>query len=79
MFNPFQMLRAANNPKGAIKKQLLAKMKAKNPFMYEQVQKMISGKSEDELKAMAQNIAKERGINLQEFAQNMGIEINEGE
>lgn len=79
MFNPFQMLKAANNPQGMIKQQMLAKMKAKNPFMYEQVKKMIKGKNKDELKTMAYNIAKERGINLEEFAQNMGIEINEGE
>jgi hypothetical protein len=36
---------------------------------------MIQGKNENELKTMAQNIAKERGIDLNSFANNFGIKI----
>lgn len=36
---------------------------------------MVSGKSEAELRAMAQNIAAERGINLQQFANSFGIKL----
>lgn len=43
--------------------------------MFQKIQEMISGKSEAELKAMAQNIAQERGIDLTTFAKNLGINI----
>ena len=43
--------------------------------MFNQVQEMIKGKSEPQLKEMAQNIAKERGINLNDFASQFGIKI----
>lgn len=50
-------------------------MQSQNPQMYQQVQKMVSGKNDDELKAMAENIARERGIDLKGFASNFGIKI----
>lgn len=36
---------------------------------------MISGKNEAQQKEIAENIAKERGIDLKSFASNFGIKI----
>ena len=43
--------------------------------MFQQVQQMIQGKSETQLKQMAQNIAQERGIDLNSFANQFGIKL----
>ena len=43
--------------------------------MFNQVQQMIQGKNETQLKEMAQNIAKERGIDLNSFANQFGIKL----
>lgn len=43
--------------------------------MFQQVQQMVSGKSDEQLKEMAQNIAKERGIDLNQFASQFGIKM----
>ena len=75
MINPFQAMKAVNNPMGFIQQQMLEKMKNQNPQMFNQVQQMISGKNETELKQMAQNIAKERGIDLGSFANQFGIQL----
>ena len=43
-----------------------------NPQM-QQFFKSIQGKSQDELKKMAENVAKERGTTINEVARNLGI------
>lgn len=43
--------------------------------MFQKVQEMTAGKSDDELKTIAANIAKERGINLRQFAGQFGIRL----
>lgn len=73
--NPFKMIQAAQNPMGMAQEQMLEKMRNQNPRMYNEVQKMIRGKSDDQLKEMAHNIAKERGIDLNQFASNFGIKL----
>lgn len=75
MINPFQAMKAMQNPMNFLQQQVMEKFKNQNPQMYNQVQEMIKGKSEPQLKEMAQNIAKERGINLNEFASQFGIKI----
>ena len=75
MINPFQAMHAMKNPMGTLQKQILERFKNQNPQMYQQVQQMIQGKSENQLKEMAQNIAKERGIDLNSFANNFGIKL----
>jgi len=50
-------------------------MQNQNPQLFQKVQEMMKGKNENELKEMAGNIAKERGINLAEFAGQFGIKI----
>ena len=77
--NPFQAMQQfqnlAKNPMNALLQNQLEQMKAQNPQAYQQVQQMTSGKSEAQLKEMAENIAKERGIDLKNFASNFGIKI----
>lgn len=75
MINPFQAMKAVQNPMNFLQQQMMEKFKNQNPQMFNQVQEMIKGKSEPQLKEMAQNIAKERGINLSEFASQFGIKI----
>ena len=75
MINPFQAMKAVKNPMNFLQQQMMEKFKNQNPQMFNQVQEMIKGKSEPQLKEMAQNIAKERGINLNEFASQFGIKI----
>ncbi len=50
-------------------------MQQVNPQMFQQIQNLTSGKSETELKTMAENIAKERGIDLVKFANQFGMKI----
>ena len=75
MINPFQAMKAMQNPMNFLQQQMMEKFKNQNPQMFNQVQEMIKGKNETQLKEMAQNIAKERGINLNEFAGQFGIKI----
>ena len=72
MINPFQMMA---NPMGAMQSGLLERMRVQNPQMFQRVQQMVSGKSDDQLREMAQNIAKERGIDLKQFAGQFGMNI----
>ena len=72
MFNPFQMMQ---NPNQFFQNQMIQNMRNQNPQLYQKVQEMTSGKNETELKTMASNIAKERGINLSQFANQFGIKI----
>ena len=50
-------------------------MKNQNPKLFQKVQEMISGKNENQLKELANNIAKERGIDLNNFASQFGIKL----
>ena len=60
---------------GAMQQQLLQKMQRQNPQLYRQVQEMVQGKSDAELRVMAQNIAQERGIDLNQFASQFGMKF----
>lgn len=73
--NPFQAMNFMRNPLGAVQQQMLQRMERENPQMYRKVMQMTSGKSDDEQKAIAENIAKERGIDLAAFAKNWGLSI----
>lgn len=75
MINPFQAMKAVQNPMGMIQQQMMMKFQKQNPQMFQQVQQMVSGKSDEQLKEMAQNIAKERGIDLNQFASQFGIKM----
>ena len=68
MFNPFQMMK---NPNQLV----LEQMKNQNPKLFQKVQEMTRGKNENQLKELANNIAKERGIDLNNFASQFGIKL----
>lgn len=79
MFNPMQMM--ANNPimqmMGMLQnsKNPMAVMKqlaGQNPQL-KQVMEITQGKTPQQMQQMAENLAKQKGVNLQEFMQQMGI------
>ena len=53
----------------------LERMRQSNPELYAKGMQMIQGKSDSQLKEIAQNIAKERGIDLPFFANQFGIKL----
>ena len=53
---------------------MLNQMTGNNP-MVSTLMKSMQGKSPDALRQMAMNIAKERGIDLDQFAQQFGMDI----
>ena len=71
MFNPFQMMNVVKNPQQV----MLEQIKNQNPELYKKAEEMISGKSENELKQLANNLAQQRGINLSQFANQFGIKL----
>lgn len=64
-----QMARGGQNPMSIIQG-----MMGQNPQMA-QAMKLIQGKSPEELRMVAENMAKERGMNLEQLAQNMGLTL----
>lgn len=55
--------------------QMFQQMQRQNPELYQKVQQMTNGKNESQMKDIAMNIAKERGIDLSQFASQFGIKI----
>ena len=71
MNNPIAMLmQMAQN--GGNPMQMLQQMAGSNPAA-QQTLRMIQGKSPAQMRQVAENMAHERGINLSEMAQRMGI------
>ena len=64
-----QMVNGGGNPMG-----ILAQAAMQNPQMAQAMQ-MINGKNEGQLKQMAENMAKERGIDISTLAQSLGIRL----
>ena len=64
-----QLMRTGGNPTA-----LLQQMTGGNPMVNTLMQSM-QGKSPDALRQMAMNIAKERGIDLNQFAQQFGMKL----
>lgn len=76
MNNPlFQMINIARN--GGNPMQLMQQMARSNPQV-NQVMQMMDGKSPDQLRQMASNMAKERGMSLEQVTQQLGIPIPGG-
>ena len=73
--NPFQALKFMQNPLGAMQQQMLQRMQQSNPQKFAQIQQMLSGKSDAQMKEMFTNLAKERGIDINQFANQFGIKI----
>lgn len=51
---------------------LLQQMGGKNP-QFAQAFRMMDGKGPDQLKMMAENMAKERGVSINDVMRNLGI------
>ena len=64
-----QMMRSGGNPM-----YLLQQMAAQDPQV-SQAMRMIQGKSPQQLRSMAENMAKERGVSLEGMATQMGITL----
>lgn len=69
MMQVLQLMRNGGNPMT-----MLNQMTGNNPMVGQLMQSM-QGKSPDALRQMAMNIAKERGIDLEQFAQQFGMKI----
>lgn len=69
MMQIMQLMRNGGNPAA-----MLNQMTGNNPMVNSLMQSM-HGKSPDALRQMAMNIAKERGIDLWQFAQQFGVNI----
>lgn len=78
MINPFQAMQALSNPNQFLTQQLQGKlntMMKQNPQAYQKWQEMTGGKTEGDLKQTAMNLAKERGVDLKQFASTFGINL----
>ena len=78
MQNPFQAMQMLSNPQGFLTNQLQSRMnemKKQNPQAYQKAMELTSGKSEADMKQTAFNLAKERGIDIKQFASNFGIKL----
>ena len=52
MYNPFQM------PNQMMQQKMIQQMQKQNPQLFNKVQEMMQGKNENQIKEMANNIAK---------------------
>lgn len=68
----FQMINMARN--GGNPMHMIQQMARSNPQI-NQVMQMMNGKSPDQLRQMASNMAKERGMSLEQVAQQLGIPL----
>ena len=50
-------------------------MQKQDPQKYNQIAEMLKGKNDSQLKDMANNIAKERGVDLNQFASQFNIKL----
>ena len=78
MINPFQEMQALSNPNQYLTRQLqgkLSTMMKQNPQAYQKWQQMTGGKTEDDLKQTAMNLAKEQGVDLKQLASSFGIQL----
>lgn len=69
MFNPMQMLGMLQNSQNP--SMLMESLMAQNP-LFSRAMQMAQGKNPQELAMIARNLAKQQGINDQQFAQLLG-------
>lgn len=72
MNNPMQILQAVQN--GANPNQIIVQLAQQNPAFRQAVQ-AVNGKSPDQIRDMAYQMAKQRGVDMAQFAQQMGIPL----
>ena len=66
-----QFARSGGNPVG-----MLQQMAQQDP-MAQQAMRLVGGKDARQLRTMAENMARERGVNLQHLAGQMGLRLPE--
>ena len=59
----------------AIINQQAERMRQANPELYNRTMQMLNGKTEAQIKEMAENMARERGIDLGQLASQFGLKI----
>ena len=64
-----QMLRGAGNPM-----QMLMSAAGQNP-MLNQVMQMVNGRTPEQMRDMAYDIARQKGVDIKQVAQQMGIRL----
>ena len=69
MVHMMQLLQAGQNPSA-----ILNMMSRSNPQV-RQVMQMMQGKTPDQLRQLAQNMARERGTTIEDVARSMNIQI----
>jgi hypothetical protein len=74
MMNPMQIMRAVQN--GANPNQIAAQLAQSNPAVRQAMQ-MMSGKTPTQVRDMAYQMARQRGVDLNQLAQRMGIRLPE--
>ena len=50
-------------------------MQKQNPQAFQKMQELTNGKNENQMKETAINLARERGVDLQKFASQFGINL----
>ena len=50
-------------------------MQAQNPQRFQEAMGRLNGKNDSQMKEMAENLAKENGIDLKQFASQFGIKL----
>lgn len=64
------------NPTQMMEQQVERQMQQNNPQLYARVRQMMEGKTPQEMQNVVMNVAKERGIDLNQFAGQFGIKLN---
>lgn len=76
--NPFQAMQMFSNPQQLINQQLQSRMNQmaqQNPQAFQKMKEMTDGKSEADMKQIAMNLAKQRGVDINQFANQFGIKL----
>ena len=63
------------NPMQMMEQRLESQMRQSNPQLYEKVRQMMEGKTPQEMQNTVMNVARERGIDLNQFASQFGIKL----
>ena len=70
--NPLQAIQALQ--KGANPNQLMMQLTQNNPAVRQAMQ-MVNGKTPDQIRDMAQQMARQRGVDLNQLMQALGIRL----
>ena len=72
-FNPFQFIQMMRN--GGNPQQMIHQLASSNP-QYKQIIDSMMGKTPEEMRQYTENLARERGVDLQKLMNNLGIKNN---